>query len=644
VDDPDLVGSFTADAIDSDDALYDAPEIRSLAWALTERDQRAPHSLGVLGAHGSGKSFFAAQLSREIHRLSNASDEAACRNILQIRLDAWNLVGISPWISLTENMYAALDAIEDDSGLKTSKLLGSLPTARRLRHRLEARAQDANAALRAAAIEQEAIERRYTDAIQHEAEAKTASPWPQIGVEFRKSLTQASLDEIDRDGMKLGLSTLSQRPEDLYRLLDDTKTVGGTASILTNMRVARRYVRSTLLVLLAIGFISACATFAYFVLTSVKDLKDQVTAFFGALAGVTAVIGTAGVLLASLAQNQASRALARLQALSPILDAVVAAGQAQHNRHLVEATEKLDQLRTLVRESMQRTASAQRETAISERQLDEWQQKAFGKTIIDLYRNSQSFTTDADHHTSETLGLTIRDDMNTLSDLLTEYPYSYGETPDYPERIIVLIDNLDLCNNRTFHEYAEVTQQLLAFSVFSVVLVLDPRRLSREALDDQLMQLFDLCIWVNPQTIKSLHEETLARTDSMLTAAEIDLISQFAMVFKTPRQVRQVVSILTVLRFAHGRKPFQEEELSAILMHAAVFLTEPRAASAYFDTVIASNVNDLAELFSELAASGILSSELTEQLATIIASLLPPAQIAAVQAWAPAIRRFSLWP
>ena len=196
--------------------------------------------------------------------------------------------------------------------------------------------------------------------------------WPEIRTEFNDRLGPEGLAQIDEDGERLGLVGLSGSPDVFHHLLEETKSVGGTAGILTNIRVARRYFRSTVLIMLAVLLAALACFFGYVVFTRVAALESQVATFFAGVAGVSALIGAIGVLLTGIAQNQASRALRRLREHEALLAEIVQNHEAAAKRGLSEALEELERVRTAVAESDARLAAARRTAAVAKSRVDEF--------------------------------------------------------------------------------------------------------------------------------------------------------------------------------------------------------------------------------------------------------------------------------
>lgn len=188
--------------------------------------------------------------------------------------------------------------------------------------------------------------------------------------------------------------------------------------------------------------------------------------------------------------------------------------------------------------------------------------------MIDAYRQYdpalQTVPAKSLSSAATSLQLVIRADMEALSAhcaRVADQTPEGGSQP--PERVIVYIDDLELCDPLTTTAYLQAIQQLLAFPLFAVIVLTDPGRLvhvlrvtdiadSTSPNDDvisseqteYLARLFPLHFWIKPTNMQQLSEMvnhwSFARHADRRVAA---FLRQVATILKSPRQVEQLVNL-----------------------------------------------------------------------------------------------------
>ena len=648
-----MIPDYDHDDASIPDSLGIGGEVARLARLLLSRTFAPPLSLGIFGEVGSGKSFYSAMLAARIDDMvasaqpgePSAADMVG--NVVQIELDAWHLVGVSPWIALADRIFSTLD------GRRTpdTDVLMDLPTAHRLYGELETQTEGARAALEEAEARHWELEHRYEQEIEREAKAKTTSPWPEIQNSFLEAVGPARARDIDDDGARLGLPGLSQRPEVLNRLLEETKTVGGYASILTSMRVARRYIRSTVLVILVACFAVTAAFFGYYVLTRVAQLDKQITVFFAGVTGITALVGTAGLVLGSIAQNQASSALQRLDAVGPILEEITTLVQTDHSRRLAVISESVDQVRTTLTESSQRVAAARRLVAVHESRTAEFSRRPTGANILNEYREAwaQDAGASASFVTPGSVESLIRTDIGALSSLLGHRNAGDQQSP-YPERIIVYIDSLDSCGAQTIREYLEATRQLLGFQVFAVVVTIDPRLLLNVKIEgrplndasgpEYLARLFNLHLWMPPP-----RSEQVARSAEYMwpfdNAEPNRLFAEGARILNSPSQVHRLKGLFELARVLMGSdRELPETVMRGLIFNLSIIILYPAESGRYFHLLDETDFDEVERFLHVVGENGLVPWPEMDRLQNWYSGV-PPLSVHDLRSLSPIARRLA---
>jgi hypothetical protein len=588
--------------------------------------------LGIFGGPGWGKSFFAKVLRERIHELSLSANwrngkENFVGAVVQLELNAWQSAGVSPWILLAEQIYRAMEEPQPDGNSESKRILHEIPTARQIGRQLETELDGASAALDRATEEHEHLSGAYSEASQNRAEQEKSSIWTNVGKKFLEKLDAPAIDEIDHNGERLGLTQLSYNPERLHRLLEETKTVGGTAGILTNMRITRRYFRSALLIVVAIILLALGIFFGYYIFQKVRGFQAEVSTFFAGLAGVSATAGAIGVLFTRFTRNQASQALEKLRYYEPELSDIIAEAETLRKARLSLITDELEQIRTAMVASEGSLITARSSMAVADSRLTEFLRQPAGPRVIDVYRKYdpalQTVPARSLSSAATNLQLVIRADMEALSALCAQVQDQTSEGGTRPpERVIIYIDDLELCDPLTISAYLQAIQQLLAFPLFAVIVLTDPGRLVRvlraadtadyasphdEAISSEqteyLARLFPLHFWIKPTNMQQLSEManhwSFGRNADPQAAA---FLRQVATILQSPRQVEQLVNLYGLAQLLTDQEPQVElapdssKEVAvagdrkarvsfALQTHLAVLVLSPMQARQYLRMV-----------------------------------------------------------
>ena len=678
---------YGPDRAKSRDLLGIMPDVDSIARLAMSRNVVPPLSLGIFGHPGSGKSFFAQLLRERIQDLSKRAEEDPndrdnVHNIVQLQLNAWQSVGVSPWILLAEKIYNAMEKPVPGAS-KPEQILLRMPTARQISRQLDTELKGARAALDGASQERQLLSNEYRGASQHRAGLETASIWPQVEEKFSKQLDAAARNQIDQDGDRLGFPQLSQNPEILHGLLEQSKTIAGTADILTSIRVARRIFRTVLLIVLAIILAALCGFFAYYISQRVGGFTGQISTFFAGVTGVIALSGAVGVLLTGITQNQASRALKGLRLHEAQLGMVIERIKAEHQSRLSQATDELERIRTALAESDGSVAAARRSEAVANSRLNEFLLQPVGPRMIEAYHKYdpalQATPAAGLSSVATSLQLVIRADMEALSMHCAGAESGAGEGDSRaPERVIVYIDDLDLCDPLTMTAYLQAIQQLLAFPLFAVIVLADPQSLAHglhltdiadnassghDAMSsdgaEYLARLFPLHFWIKPPNMQQLsrmiHQWSLADD---VASEDIVFLRQVAAVLQSPRQVKQLVSLYKLaLLLAHqhyfpvdpapeasnGPVPAKRrdvKESTALQTHLAVLVLNPMYGKQYLDIVsCADSSSTVDRLLQDLDTAGLCTPLITELFQIYENAEHSSTPVTDLQHWVPTVRR-----
>jgi hypothetical protein len=513
----DWLVTLSADTDDGVDKLGIMPDVRALACVLSSKNLTPPLCVGLFGDWGTGKSFFMKKTEERVRWLTEKSKDALihgretafCRSVAQITFNAWHYLDANLWASLACRIFEGLDEVLEKAGkspedAQTTKLqlFKHLETSKVRLKEAEKETQEANQAKEAAETELQDLQRqRREKAISLEQlKDKVVKDVLNENKDLNDSLTSAAKE--------LGLSSLVVRGKGLEASLNDLQTAAGRGRALwLALAYGRdRWVRLLLLaaVLIVVPGLGVL----------IKAVLGQLRAS-GTLADAGAAVGqvTTAVILVGewLRQN--------LRWATGIVEKVEAAHKKVEEK-LAEAREKatpaeaqiqkdlvvLTQREAIAREMLK---DAQEKVKQAEAQKKELEERANGKLVADFIRERVRSSA----YQSQ-LGIisSIRKDLHSMSDLLRDAEkwqevlgnaVKGGPASESPriDRIILYIDDLDRCPEKTVVEVLQAVHLLLAFPLFVVVIGVDSRWLL-QSLRCQYAALGDY----NDRKAKSLSE------------------------------------------------------------------------------------------------------------------------------------------
>ena len=423
------------------DRLGTAGEVEMLVSVLLARDTPLPLAVGLFGDWGSGKSFFMALMQERMAELAHLAalqrPEAApfCREVRQVRFNAWHYVDTNLWASLAATLFDELARADAPDEAQTK--LGQLDEAR---ERVES-ARTKREGLEREVQEPEAAAEPTADLRTSAAVAiRAVRDDPKLRTSLREAAEGTARDRsTERLVAVLGdVESTSQKARTVWRLFQE------------ELLHRRRWVTLVSLV----------------VLVGIAVVVSSLTG----LPAVVKAVTLAGGLAAGLAP-----------AWDGALRVLYLAREAREAREL-PLLEKRDELaRALAVEE-----AAEREVAQRERELAELRDK--GLQLQEFVRERAA---SSDYR--EQLGVIskVRRDFEQLVALLPGSDHQAGAeqvavvaaavTRRIPEveRIVLFIDDLDRCPHGKVVEVLQAVHLLLAFKLFVVVVGVDSRWLQR---------------------------------------------------------------------------------------------------------------------------------------------------------------------
>lgn len=414
-----------------------------LVSVLLARDTPLPLAVGLFGDWGSGKSFFMAMMQERMAELAELAGrgrpEAApfCREIRQIRFNAWHYVDTDLWSSLASTLFDELAGAgaPGETQAKLSELDQARErelTARTDRERLEREARSL----------QEAVERPTRVVRSSVAVAiRAVRADPDLRSTLRAAATAEGGVDASTDALVTALGAAegtAHRARTLWRLVEEE---------LLHRRPWVTLV--TLAVLLAVA-------------VAVSVLTQWPAA--------VKVVGFVGAMLA---------------ALTPALDGALRVLYLARDAREARESPLLEKRAELNRAQLAEDAAA-REVTRRERELDELRDKG-----LQLQNYVRERAASSDYRAQLGVISKVRRDFEQLVALVPgdrtapgvhEVAAAAAEvTRRVPqvERIFLFVDDLDRCPPEKVVEVLQAVHLLLAFKLFVVVVGVDSRWLER---------------------------------------------------------------------------------------------------------------------------------------------------------------------
>ena len=484
---PEALAGFQSDSTGGPDLLNIGPEVDAIATVLAARKVDPPLALGLFGDWGTGKTFFMDELEKRIALL--ASREAAadrhgdarvyCRNIVQLRFNAWHYIDVDLWASLANAIFEGLDdamanqqfnskVIEGRGRQRAGLLLKRAKAETDLEEKRQEQAEADRLAAEAQA-EVERVEGKYdelVDAVRPEvilaSGLKVAVEQPEVAARIKEEKAKVSA------AVKDVAEQLKVKPEILEAELAGGSTSGYVAvwKALLQDKAWRIWVP-----------IAALAGFAVVVALGLDALGFDSAALVGA--GVSLLVGVAAGLRPLLeAGGRVSRVMADARAEAQRLV------KEERDKEREKARAKKEKLDQGARDAAD--AVLKKEAALSAIDDDLGKLRP-GRQMADFVRVRQS-----SNEYKSRLGVVARarDDFEELSRLLAidkddealpdGVKAAGDETADAAgpkaiERIILYIDDLDRCKEKEVVAVLQAVHLLLAFPLFVVIVAVDPR-------------------------------------------------------------------------------------------------------------------------------------------------------------------------
>ena len=458
---PALLAGATADTVPEPgdgrvraaDRLGIATDVEMLVSVLLAADTPLPLAVGLFGDWGSGKSFFMALMEERIDELARLAAQGRpeaspfCREVRQVRFNAWHYVDANLWASLAATLFdeLALAAAPPGTQIKTQERLTALEQARgqaKTAGQDRQKLADAVAELQAAADRPPIVVRGAVASAIHAVRDD-----PQLLSKLRDAAQDKDAGQDKDVGQDKDATDPIEQLVDTVGEIDNAAGKAGAAWQLFRDEVLHRPRRSTLITLLVFG---AAAALLWVVVSLPPGIKVLTTVAAVAVALSPALKGTIQVLdLVRKAREARERPL--IEKRDELARAQEKEEEAkrkveQREQELAELRDQGLQLQELVRERAASSDYRGKLGVISQIRRDFEQ-------LVDLLPGAQTTGVEQSAHVVKT----VRQRLPQV------------------ERIVLFIDDLDRCPHDKVVEVLQAVHLLLAFKLFVVVVGVDSR-------------------------------------------------------------------------------------------------------------------------------------------------------------------------
>ncbi len=464
------LAGYQSDVPDGEDLLDIKGEVEALAAVMAAKEVQPPLSLGLFGDWGTGKSFFMRQLENRIQVLQDDAQDAGgesafCENIVQIKFNAWSYIDANLWASLTSEIFEGLAAAlarrrGTDSQEARARILAAASSSQAGLAEAERRKAQADEALRN-------IEERMAALQNSQAEVEASlEPRELLDAAYHFAINQPDVQKnIELAGAEMNLANFETAAGQVKSEILELRGIW-SAIFFTIRHTEKLWVWLVApAVALGLGWICMFLLKRY----PLAGIMGQVT---------TVMVTLSGFLVWFL--PGARKALGFIQNARDARQKLIESKKQERAKSL---TLQRDALATQVA-TLQAQVRKSNETA---KALNEQLELLRAdRRLADYIRQRNEST---DYTSQRGLIARVRTDFSQLSSLLRDAEEEADseiklrqQDKDHDrklfprvDRIVLYIDDLDRCREKTVVEVLQAVNLLLAFPLFVVVVGVDPR-------------------------------------------------------------------------------------------------------------------------------------------------------------------------
>lgn len=525
---PDLTAAdplpeFRLSGIDNDvaaqkqDFLNIDDDVYALASVICSRKVVPPLSIGLFGDWGSGKTFFMEKLRESVDWISKQSrlsgklqrDLSFYKRVVQIEFNAWNYSSGNLWASLVQHILENL-RINDEEGanLVEQRRLEIQNNMNLKKEAIEIAQQNQQAAQNSLGTAKKELQDLKNT---HEARVKELKQVMARDVWSNTVIPKEEIEDLKNIRKEIGLDTLVNSSSELLAVIGQTRALltRGAASLAPGM--AGGSYRFWLGVA-AILLIPVAATIV------VPSLIDKAQSYTQEIAAAGAWLSTTIGVVTVWLRNQNVRianSIDKVEKLNGTVQQRVDAEKARQAAEAAEIEKRISLAQTEITAAQGRIDAAQQEFDHAQLALEKTTAASVLSDLIEKRSGSEDYR--------RYLGLlaVIRKDFKEISDLIEQENTALElmtslESEDRDaarriNRIVLYIDDLDRCTQDKVIEVLQAVHLLLALPLFTVVVAVDSRWMSRSLAEgfpgllsgefgatphDYLEKIFQIPFWV----------------------------------------------------------------------------------------------------------------------------------------------------
>ena len=410
------------------------------------------------------KLFHEQTAKKRIRELSTSSQEAYCREVVQINFNSWHYSDSNLWASLITKIFDDLQHYGQDEADKLTRLFEHLNSTQELLADARVKKNNVDQEIASLVVRQKAVEEEISEKAK---KLSNLSPEQLVDAVFKDPLVKNDLEGIQKEHEFLHLKEY----KDIETNINLLRT--GAGRVMETLQLAYSFRKNRLWYALVIA--AAVIVGAHLLITNINIawLERYKLLVISTAALVSQVAGFFGP-----AFKKVTGLYDRLKSLKTTFDAVELEKRKEFNANREELKALLETAQASQNELRQQVEQLESKRNQLQQDIDEI---ASGKKIV---RFIESRITDERYVNSLGIISWIRKDFEEL-DYLLKQQYDALKRVELKreevqnvfriDRIILYIDDLDRCNEEIVVRVLEAIHLLLAFPLFVVVVGVDPR-------------------------------------------------------------------------------------------------------------------------------------------------------------------------
>jgi hypothetical protein len=479
-----ILARITTDSIGKTDLLKISLEYNALASLVSVKDVEPPFAIGLFGDWGSGKTFFMERMFERVEAIKEVArtneTSVYCRDIVQVKFNAWHYVEANLWASLVDHLFRELKQAVDKEDIEKKRydnLLEELGIAKAKATEVREELEQAEKRLRSVENEQQSlcIERDETQIEIHrelEREVLNMDMDENVSEEFKEKAKLIE-DTFGIDGLANAVGKVGNKARGLLELLNETGLVAGRAHNLWRSLISGEFGKKNIETLIRWSVLILVVGLLFIIVVDNKGFSFIVTL----LAELGAFLKIA-VPWMRRQLKEASKLLDVVEGVKNRIDTRIEEEEKKRQEKIANLNLELARIHEEIRIVEGKHKDADEEVARIEKELQATPAERIVQFITDRAETD-------DYHKHLGLLALIQKDFKELNRLMTLQKED-KERKNLPsiERIILYIDDLDRCPAERVVEVLQAVHLLLAFPLFMVVVGVDSRWVSRSLKEE----------------------------------------------------------------------------------------------------------------------------------------------------------------